>query len=108
LLDLNQVDWLRIGTYLLVAVVAAAGFYFGVLFWLPSNRVGLGRTHPHSGSYRGYQWTATVGMKGSWGRYFAFLDELRSPEGTELSRLYGPDAEALDGNWTPPPAVRKE
>ena len=35
---------------------------------------------------------------------------LPAPDGSfyMVLRLYGPDAETLDGNWTPPPAVRKE
>jgi hypothetical protein len=35
---------------------------------------------------------------------------LPAPDGPfyMVLRLYGPDAEALDGNWTPPPAVRRE
>ncbi len=35
---------------------------------------------------------------------------LPAPDGPfyKVLRLYGPEPEALDGTWTPPPAVRKE
>ena len=35
---------------------------------------------------------------------------LPAPDGPfyTVLRLYGPDAEVLDGTWTPPPVVRKE
>jgi hypothetical protein len=84
LLDFTKIDWFHIAIFLLPAVVLAAFFYFGFLFWRPSSRIGLSRTSPHSGSYKGFSWTATVGMKGTYGRYFAYLDDLRTSEGTRV------------------------
>jgi hypothetical protein len=62
----------------------AAGTALILYVWLPGSRSGLAWPRPHSGSYKGYRWLATVGVKGIWGRYFAFLDDLRTADGTRL------------------------